>query len=140
MMAQADMEIENNRAAGKLTALEARRLSDAVVSHFDTLDARKEAISKAPASRKEWEEKSAKAQQEAQAKYAQQKAEAEAKQAVINNAVVDELKKRVPTLGSDYGTYHFPEYEERSLREGSKTKVTLSIEVLAELLGIEVPA
>lgn len=81
-----------------------------------------------------------KAQQEAQAKYAQQKAEAEAKQAVINNAVVDELKKRVPTLGQGYGTHHFPEYEERSLREGSKTKVTLSIEVLAELLGIEVPA
>ena len=61
-------DIEANRAAGKLTALEARRLSDAVVSHFDTLDARKEAIAKAPASRKEWEEKSAKAQQEAQAK------------------------------------------------------------------------
>lgn len=84
-------------------------------------------------------EASIKASKRAEKAHAKQKASAEAKQAVTNNAVLDEIQRRVPEFGEGYGTFYFPSYKQESFRSGQDTSIEVSVEVMAKLLGIEVP-
>ena len=66
------------------------------------------------------------------------KAEVEAKRAVLNNAVMDEIQRRVPEFGKGYGRYFF--MGEERFRQGQTTKIEMTVEAMAELLGIPVEA
>ena len=78
-----------------------------------------------------------KADRDAEKAAQRQRAEMHAKQAEINNPVLDEIKRRVPEFGEGYGTFYFPDYKERSFRAGEETKIEVSVEVMARLLGIK---
>lgn len=110
-------------ATGEVVEVEPRRVANRTIKEpWATYKAN---IAASEAREKEW---------------AKQKADTEAKQAVINNAVLDEIKSRVPEFGEGYGAYHFPDYKERGFRSGQDTSIEVSVEVMARLLGIEVPS
>lgn len=78
------------------------------------------------------------ARRQRQAAFKAQDEAAQAKQAVINSAVMDEIQRRVPEFGQGYGKHFF--LGEESFRNGKGTKIEISVEAMAELLGIEVPS
>lgn len=82
--------------------------------------------------------KEVEARKQRRAAFKAQDEAARAKQAVINSAVMDEIQRRVPEFGKGYGKHFF--LGEESFRNGKGTKIEVSVEAMAELLGIEVPA